>query len=43
VSGDTQANDANKTDASQNADDKKDSKKESSSKKKKGIKKVLPW
>src|SRR6267142_2431238 len=43
ASGDTQATDANKTDASQSTDDKKDSKKESSSKKKKGLKKVLPW
>jgi len=42
TSGDSQATDATKTDASQNSDDKKDSK-ESSSKKKKGLKKVLPW
>jgi outer membrane protein assembly factor BamD len=43
ASGDAQAADANKTDGTQTADDKKDSKKESSSKKKKGIKKILPW
>ena len=43
TSGDSQAPDATKPDASQNSDDKKDSKKESSSKKKKGLKKVLPW
>ncbi len=43
ASGDTQATEATKTDASQSTDDKKDSKKESSSKKKKGLKKVVPW
>ena len=43
ANGDTQAADANKTDASQSTDDKKDAKKESSSKKKKGLRKVVPW
>jgi outer membrane protein assembly factor BamD len=43
ASGDAQATDANKTDASQGTDDQKDSKKESSSKKKKGLRKVVPW
>jgi hypothetical protein len=39
----SQGADANKTNASQNTDDKKDATKESSSKKKKGLRKVVPW